>query len=240
MGANLAKNLKWWDSSIVSVEDKNYFVTETLSAFGKPKVETKNNTTTVSWTSKPKFGPYLFNKKPFKVKANNSFGYKCVGKYVPVSISRKLIHLKSPSSTDVFISTEKTKLGSEDKIQFILGGHFSNTPWTRLPDKSVSCKKSMSLPIISLIDWNNDIFPSKEKFRIASTNLLPRGNILRSGSGYMGTLVTYPNIKAHPGYNKSVRIRPYTIKHAKKALNSYKGETITLRSDSISPYIKRL
>ena len=40
---------------------------------------------------------------------------------------KKLIHLKSPSSTDVFISTEKTKLGSEDKIQFILGGHFSNT-----------------------------------------------------------------------------------------------------------------
>ena len=80
----------------------------------------------------------------------------------------------------------------------------------------------MSLPVVSMIDWKTDKFPSNSRaFRIASTNLIPRGNILRAGSAYMGSLVSYPNLKAHPGYNRSLKIRPYSIAMARKQLTKF-------------------
>ena len=93
---------------------------------------------------------------------------------------------------------------------------------------------------MSLIDWHVDRYPSNQReFRIASTNLLPRGNILRAGSAYMGSLVTYPNLKAHPGYNRSLKIRPYNISWAKKGLTKFTKQKIYLKAESSSPYIRK-
>ncbi len=233
------KSLSWWDDEAVTDNDKIIFLRESLSKYGKFSIESKSNQSILVWKKTPKVGPYILNNLPLRKKTSSELGFVCAGEYQLISLSKNLLKLKRDKTVLTF-STERINNNRKNIVSFILGSEFSNTPWTRLPDKKINCKKSMSLPIVSLIDWDIDRYPSnKKEFRIASTNLLPRGNILRAGSAYMGSLVTYPNLKAHPGYNRSLKIRPYNIPRAKKGLTRFLKQKIYLKAESSSPYIKK-
>ena len=233
------KNLRWWDGKKVTDAEKVVFIRTHLDKYGKFAISFNNQESVLSWSREPGIGPYIFNNKPFKKLTNNGLGYICTGEYEPISIGKTKLKLRKGKSIITF-TTGKLPDDHPNKITFILGSEYSNTPWTRLPDKKISCKKSMSLPVVSLIDWDISKSPSnKRDFRIASTNLLPRGNILRAGSAFMGSLVTYPNLKAHPGYNRSLKIRSYSIPRAKKGMEQYRGKKIFLKANSNSSYVKK-
>ena len=171
------KNLRWWDGKKVTDAEKVVFIRTHLDKYGKFAISFNNQESVLSWSREPGIGPYIFNNKPFKKLTNNGLGYICTGEYEPISIGKTKLKLRKGKSIITF-TTGKLPDDHPNKITFILGSEYSNTPWTRLPDKKISCKKSMSLPVVSLIDWDISKSPSnKRDFRIASTNLLPRGNI---------------------------------------------------------------
>ena len=129
----------------VSDTDKIIFLRESLSSFGSFSIESRSNQSILVWKKTPKVGPYVLNNKPFKKETSSKLGFICAGEYQLISLSKNNLKLKQDQTLLTF-STEKISNNNQNIISFILGSEFSNTPWTRLPDKKISCKKSEAYP----------------------------------------------------------------------------------------------
>ncbi|MCX6129962.1 MAG: ABC transporter substrate-binding protein, partial [Proteobacteria bacterium] len=75
-------------------------------------------------------------------------------------------------------------------------------------------------PIFTVIAWNpNGPVTGDARFRRAMTHLIPRGALLRAGTGHLGDLVSAPILRSHPGYNRRLLVPNYDPQKADTILN---------------------
>jgi hypothetical protein len=79
----------------------------------------------------------------------------------------------------------------------------------------------MELPLATIITWNSSAgVTATPEVRRALTQLTPRGELVRSGAASMGEVLSAPIPRVHPGYNRGMSVRPYSLEHASAALDA--------------------
>ena len=230
----LKSDLFWWSGKPVSSDDlatflRNQICPAAAGALGTdascPKFEVKESndgkgavqTATVVWQSQPGFGPYVLNDRAF-FRRSVSAAIECAGLYRYRSTSvgemeflpapgypqkRPELHFKAP---------REGKQGRRSRLEFTFASGMQ---------KGQTCSKEGLFPAVAGILWNDradGILASSPQARKALTQILPRGELLRAGALGLGELVTSFIPRQHPGYNHSLRIRPYSVDDASTAL----------------------
>ena len=226
-------NLTWWDGKRVTIADIKGILDQTLEneveSYGRDEWEFPDLTMRATkaslildWDSKPKFGPYILNNIPLTKKVGDK-GLTCAGLY-SLSKSKKgfALHSKKAQSKykTIFFSEPSQPSKFSETLEFSYPEAAPNSIRKRYPNHPIQCTRSIDFPIFSAILWNLQSPLAKESnFRKAMTHLSPRGGLLRSGAGYMGDLVSAPLLRAHPGYNRKVYIRPFDLATAETMLD---------------------
>lgn len=245
----LKKGLKWWSGVEVSSNDLKTFLNSNLKKHLKENYKTitevprfrvdsstsKNQSfVKIVWQKKPNFGAFVLNELPFHKPMKNK-KLNCVGSYEVKSVQNyHKITATSWASKPKYQSIQITSLGSTppkptaskkdepvDSVDFNLPRSYTSNPWVRWPHNKSTCEKALASPMISAIYWNPvGKYTSSSAFRKAMTMITPRGTILRSGAGYLGDLISGPILRDHPGYNKKVYVRPFSLGKSAQKLTS--------------------
>lgn len=185
---------------------------------------------TVTWETKPVFGPYILSGAPFyKSATSGSTGlrYECVGLYQP---KRTGDHL-------VLIPTKAYKSAHEmPEIRLYEAGGLAGTGTTRsvefrsayeIPAESLgndpqnSCRVSVDLSVATMILWNTQAGLMKDrKLRQILTQLTPRGALVRSGTSSLAEISSNLVPKDHPGYNTRLPLRNFDMRAAFDSLDT--------------------
>jgi hypothetical protein len=177
------------------------------------------------WANSPKFGPGILANwpifRPTKSTRPNSIRYECLGKFKLESAKPEKVELRSNqvSLTVTQIPSKPEKPPSDRFIQFRMAANFGGSPWVRMSDEPIECKQKIELPNFLILSWNSKLWPTSiPEIRKVLTQLSPRGELLRSGAGSLGDLVSAPILRNHPGYNKSVLVRSFSLADSVKEL----------------------
>jgi hypothetical protein len=93
--------------------------------------------------------------------------------------------------------------------------NIDDKPPTHDPDRPYPCSRKVPLPYLTVIKWNPaSTLLANEKMRYLLTAITPRGALLRSGAGSLGDLISGPIPRHHPGYDSSIRVRPFNLEEA--------------------------
>jgi hypothetical protein len=179
----------------------------------------------IIWASSPKFGPGILANWPIyrlkKATASDSVKYECLGKFKLLSANNDKVELNS-KDTNLTVTQSPLKLGKSGpnkSLTFRLAANFGGSPWVRMSDEPIDCKQKLEIPNFLLLSWNSKLWPTNSaELRKVLTQLSPRGELLRSGAGSLGDLVSAPILRSHPGYNKSVLVRPFSLSDSVKEL----------------------
>jgi hypothetical protein len=173
----------------------------------------------VEFQTPPEFGPGILANWPLfrKAQSPSPTSIECVGEYAIESALSDEIVLRSRSkATKIRLTARKPGAVANGfkRVRFQSALDFGGTPWVRMSDEPVKCP-AIDLPIFMLLSWNHELWPTNiREFRSILTQLTPRGELLRAGAGHLGELVSGPILRGHPGYNKSVLVRPYTVQNS--------------------------
>ncbi len=228
---SLNPNLYFWsETKPVSSEDLVDFFSSNL----KKIVETKNfslkvprykvqpvndKSIEIIWNETPDFGPFILNNVPIEKNG------KCASF---VNLQRKkdekgidfleLTLREDPAKNTIRVYSLDPKV-EDNLISIKYAGDYPANPKLRLSDESIKCKHELELPIFTVIAWNSYDKSISQKLRQAITSILPRGELLRSGAGNLGSLISFPILKDHPGYSMGVKLRPYSLDKGESLLN---------------------
>lgn len=223
----------WWDGRRVQLTDLKVFTEKELPAALRElsrgsweipefSATVKDDSVVIRWEKKPQFGPYVFDRIPFKTASNQALGFQCAGALQPIK-KGPLWVLEGKKEPSITIHSEVPvyqKKYPKPSIAFRFADEMHPPGWARQIEESVSCDRPLDLPLMTLIAWNPEgRYTKDERFRKAMTHLLPRGSLLRAGAGGLGDLISAPFMRAHPGYKKSLLVLPYDPKAADSLLN---------------------
>lgn len=239
----LREGIHFWDGEKVGAEHLLDFVNTHLSAIASikgagtwrvPLFEAKatQESVEVLWKEAPSFGPFIFNDIPFwRKKPWQSYAYQCSGIYRPEGVfgAGKLVltetpgyHLPGPEKL-VFSDRHVAGLPAQ-RIEFLTADQYSNNPRERTPDRPISCDQTVDLPMMSGVLWNRQSTTlASPKMRALLTSAIPRGALWRNGTGFLGSLVSAPLPRIHPGYNHEMRIRPFDYAKVRAILVEKRG-----------------
>lgn len=86
------------------------------------------------------------------------------------------------------------------------------------------CSQVLDLPFFSVVRWRLDQPPvDRAEVRRALTQLLPRGELMRTGAAGLGDLVSSLISRQHGGYNSNVLVRRFNIKEGLESLGTSTG-----------------
>ena len=187
--------------------------------------EVSSEVVEIIWSKVVDFGPFILNNVPIRkdnecasfvkpeVKQDSSFG-----KYLEVSLRTKKDSKSKSKNVIRFYSQKPNNIDIDNLLEFKFAGAYKTDPKTRLSDEPIRCKSTVELPLFSSIFWNSYDKNISKEFREAITLILPRGELLRSGAGSMGSVLSFPILKDHPGYNSGVKLKPYSLDQGLKML----------------------
>lgn len=196
------------------------------------EVQATSQTLTISWPERPPFGPYILAQLPItkkrtqhKTNFSDDKSQVCVGKYTSnFNKGDWLFTLKGDSNhklpREIFLQSRNKKT-SKDDLFLTFAASFDSSPKTRLSDEASSCSLTILAPFVTLISWNvKNPLVDHPKIREILTTMLPRGELLRAGSGFLGELLSAPIPRWHPGYDQSLAIRPFDLQKAADSLTA--------------------
>ena len=208
------------------------------------EVQAKGKSLRVLWAQKPAFGPYILNgvslwrnkwENSNSLKCGESgsrcsdFRYECAGVYRAIAHQDHLLLNPSPgygiNGRNLIFRTGLPAPSATKRIEatmrFVTADSFSGDVELRPPDKPASCPNPIELPLVSVIDWNMAKYPvDSQEFRSILTNLIPRGSLLRSGAGHLGSLLSFVVPRNHPGYDDHSLVRPFNLEAGSRKLDS--------------------
>ena len=230
----LKSDLFWWSGKPVTSLDLATFLREEVCSaatgvfgadFTCPKFEVTEldggakgapPTATVVWQSQPEFGPYILNDRAFFHRSGNA-GIECAGLYRYRNMGQSQVEFlpaqgylqKRPVLQ--FNEVREGRQSRKSQLDFTFAAGMP---------KGQLCSHEALFPAVVGILWNdraNGILATSPQARKALTQILPRGELLRAGAQGLGELVTSFIPRQHPGYNHSLRIRPYGVEEASVA-----------------------
>ena len=177
----------------------------------------------IIWSKVVDFGPFVLNNVPIR-KNNECASFvkpeikqdESSGEYLEVSLRKE--NNRQPKNVLRFYSLKPKNI--DNLLEFKFAGAYKTDPKTRLSDEPIRCKSTVELPMFSSIFWNSYDKNITKEFREAITSILPRGELLRSGAGSMGSVLSFPILKDHPGYNSGVKLKPYSLDQGLKILDN--------------------
>ena len=225
----------WWNGTQVTGAHLKNFIEQNLTQIIENRssslwkipqhsIKSMKLETSITWKHKPIFGPYFLNsaalwrKNITSSQSDNIFEYECAGIYYPHKDVAGLI-LKPTKGykayrQEVYFTDQSNTVDQSEKTEqltFSMPDTFSIRPEKRPPDRPAKCNNQFQLPFLTSIIWNTKANPiNQTKVRQLLTNLTPRGALLRSGSGYAGTLLSSVIPRNHPGYDDKILVRPFS------------------------------
>ncbi len=165
----------------------------------------------------PSFGPYVLSGVSF-IRPTSDEGFECAGLYAMALTSYGVDLVLNKGYTAKFerikVFTSSTALGtSSSQLRFTMANQASRAATTSI--ETSSCTNRIDIPLFTTIIWNpSSPLSSSALLRQGLTMATPRGEILRTAAGDIGSLVSAPILRSHPGYNSKTLIRPYNLEAA--------------------------
>lgn len=174
----------------------------------------------ITWPTSPAFGPFVLSG--VSLSREKGGATECAGLYA-VKQSGTGIVLTINKGYEAKYSTIRVAAGSLEKVQ---GNHRLEFSLPRAAAHAAAnsittptCAAELDIPLITAIVWNpSSSLASSAALRTALTMATPRGEIVRTGAGGLGTLLSAPILRTHPGYSAAQLVRPYSLEAAGQIL----------------------
>ncbi len=224
----LRPGLRWWtgfpiDSTSLSNWLKSALpqaVTEKLGSTFPADVDYSTVgplTVKIDFPKTPTFGPYVLSGISL-MRPTPDDSFECAGLYsinfnadgVDLTLNRG--YTAKYDKIRVFSSSTAHGVNSSS-IRFSMANQASKAFATTIETKS--CSTRIDIPLFTTLIWNpSSPLSSSALLRQGLTMTTPRGEILRTAAGDIGSLVSAPILRSHPGYNSKTLIRPYNLEAA--------------------------
>lgn len=224
----LRPGLRWWSGAPIDAQSLVAWLKKELPETVEDKLGMKVTTTmdisvagpltvTINWGTPPAFGPYVLSGVSL-IRPTSGSGYECAGLYsmvahedgVDLTINRG--YTAKYDKIRVF-AKNSPKATSPMKLKFSMAAQASKASTTAIVTSA--CKVRIDVPLFTALIWNpSSPLSSSATLRQGLTMASPRGEILRTAAGDIGTLVSAPILRSHPGYNSKVLLKPYNLESA--------------------------
>lgn len=171
----------------------------------------------IDFPKAPSFGPYVLSGISL-IRPTPDEGFECAGLY-SMNITSYGVDLVLNKGYTAKYDTIKvygssTAMGTSPvNIKFSMANQASKASATAIETKS--CSNRIDIPLFTTLIWNpSSPLSSSAMLRQGLTMATPRGEILRTAAGDIGSLVSAPILRSHPGYNSKTLIRPYNLEAA--------------------------
>ncbi len=221
---SLRPGLKWWSGSAIDAESLAGWLRDELPKILQERIGLKPSpmpvvsvvspsVVSIQWQGAQKFGPYVMSG--YSLSRSKDGKFECAGLYaaqaVPDGIDLVLnagyaavyskIHLRAFSQSELSV---------DHRLSFLLAAQVAEVK-SKKPS-GPSCQTKMEIPLISAIVWNSaSVMASSAPLRRGLTMATPRGDILRTAATDLGTLVSAPLLRVHPGYNPRNLVKPFNL-----------------------------
>jgi hypothetical protein len=225
----------WWNGDAVTLAHVAKYIEDNLRALVAMKassiwtipsfsVAVVGDSIQVSWQTNPKFGPYILAdsslwRKLDGVETKDDLKFECAGGYIahriPEGFRLSPAEKYGPGRFTIRLLKQRDKeidKGSPQWLEFISASHLESNPTDRVPDRPEPCKQRIGMPYLTVIEWNavsRMVNTSERRKLIAS--FIPKGTLLRSGSGSFGDLISAPIPRHHPGYNDAIKVGKFAL-----------------------------
>ena len=223
----LRSGLRWWSGGPVDgaalaewlKASLPRIVNEKLGAAALPNSSIEATgplSATITWPTSPSFGPFVLSGVSLSREKGGTT--ECAGLYAAKQSSNG-IELTINKGYAAKYATIRVATGSLKKVA---GNHRLEFLLPRVAVHATAngittptCSAQLDIPLITAIVWNPaSSLASTSALRTALTMAIPRGEIVRTAAGGLGTLISAPILRTHPGYNAVQLIRPYSLEAA--------------------------
>ena len=226
---NLRPGLRWWSGGAVDGEAIAAWLRENLKDIVQDRLGITipaNVVITASgplgarveWPSKPKFGPYVLSG--VSLLRMTAGTWDCVGLYSltpsPGGFDLTLSKGYTAKYSKIRVRTSgDSPSGADHSLSFSMASRATKATSTKIDTSA--CSSRIDIPLMTAIVWNPATpMASTAILRQALTMATPRGELLRTAAGDIGSLVSAPIIRSHPGYNTKTLVRSYSLDTAGK------------------------
>lgn len=228
----LKDGIYWWSGAPVGLADVGKFLESQLRSLVDVKsgglwvvppfrVEVGKDAVYVHWQSPPRFGPYLLVDSPFWQKSavhegGSGLPYECAGAYAAQPSAHGYLLVPSMkyggNRSVIRVLVEKPGAPSAKWLEFQHANSLNSNPGRRAPDRPQPCRQRIDLPYMTVLEWNSArrVVSSAERRKLIAS-LIPKGALLRSGSGNLGDLISAPIPRRHPGYNNAIKVGKFSL-----------------------------
>lgn len=219
--------LRWWSGVSVDADGLAGWLKSNLSDIIKQRLgdalpsnfeisASGTSVVKVSWPRSPGFGPYvLAGASLYRM---NGEVFECAGLYaasatpggIELAVSKG--YTARYSKIQVLAASDPIASGKQG-ILFSMAGRKAQVAKTNI--KTSACDARLDVPLMTALIWNPaSPLSSKPELRDSLTRATPRGEILRTAAGDIGTLVSAPILRTHPGYNAKLLVKAYNLDSA--------------------------
>ena len=218
----LRPGLKWWSGTAIDGNALASWLADALPRVSQEKLgislahapsitASGPLSATVQWSGSSPFGPYIFSGVSLARQSGKQ--YECAGLYAMKTSGRDLdLELNSGYKAKYSrITLANESHGSPvPRISFKLASDITQATSTAM--RVGSCQTKIDVPLVTAIAWNpTSPLAGSAPLRQALTMITPRGDLLRTGAGELGALVSAPILRIHPGYDPKILVRPYNL-----------------------------
>ena len=231
---SLRPNIRWWSGAAVSQSDVTAYLEKELKDVlsdrhleGSPKIGIQGATVEVQWAKPPGFGPMILAGRPFwRAVTGKTPGFECAGLYTISTMDPNtgltMQLSKGYSARFQTIRLTQSQAAAKDKsgssLQFTSDTAISPAS-TTIPSRK--CEALLDIPFVTALIWNPESrWVSTPGVRQALTQAIPRGEILRTAAADLGTLISGPLLRNHPGYAVQQAVPPFSLEIAGNLLAS--------------------
>lgn len=229
----LRPSIRWWSGTNVSPAElaaslekdlKDALVDRQIDA--SPRISVQGATVEVQWPKNPPFGPMILAGRPLWRQVNGkSPAFECAGLYTisnmdagAKNLTMSLSKGYSGKFQTIKILSAQPNEKSPTTIAFTSEAVVSPTS-TVIPSRK--CDGLLDIPFATAIIWNPDSrWASTPGMRQALTQATPRGEILRTAAADLGSLISGPILRNHPGYTSQQIVPPFNLEVANTLLSA--------------------
>ena len=226
---SLRPGLKWWTGTAVDADALAVWLREELPKILQERIGVRpaqlpaitvlsSSMVSIQWQGAQRFGPYVLSGYSFSRSKDSKF--ECVGLYAAQTAAEGIDLILNAGYTAIYSkihlrSESQPSLAVDHRIRFLLAaqaaGQKSEGPKS-LGTLRPSCQAKMEIPLISALVWNPaSTLASTPALRRGLTMATPRGDILRTAAVELGSLVSAPLLRVHPGYNPRNLVKPFNL-----------------------------